>query len=97
DLLPDFFQFEAEVHEDLRGDSIVFPQKSKQKMFRAYVVVVEVPSFLDGILDDFLRSRRLRQLAHGDHVRAALDELFDLEANFAQIDVEVLQDVSADA
>ncbi len=75
----------------------MLPQQSKQKMFRAYVVVVEVPSFLNCVLDDFLRSRRLRQLAHGDHVRATLDKLFDFEANFAEVDVEVFEYVSADA
>ena len=45
----------------------------------------------------FLARGRLRQLAHGDHVGAALDELFDFEADLAQIDVEVLQHVGGDA
>jgi hypothetical protein len=39
----------------------------------------------------------LRQLAHGDHVGSALDELFDFQADFAQVDVQVLQDVGRDA
>jgi hypothetical protein len=81
----------------LRGHAIVLSQQSKQKMFRAYVVVIEVPSFLDRVFDHFLGPRGLRQLAHGDHVRAALDELFHFQANLAQVNVQVLQDVGADA
>ncbi len=37
------------------------------------------------------------QLAHGDHVGSALDELLDLEADLAQVDVEVLEHVGGDA
>ena len=45
----------------------------------------------------FLARGRLRQLAHRDHVGAALDELFDFQADLAQIDVEVLQHVGRHA
>ena len=45
----------------------------------------------------FLARGRLRQLAHGDHVGPALHELFDLQADLAQIDVEVLQHVGRHA
>ena len=45
----------------------------------------------------FLARGRLRQLAHRDHVGPALDELFDLEADLAQVDVQVLQDVGRHA
>ena len=45
----------------------------------------------------FLARGRLRQLAHRDHVGAALDELFDFEADLAEIDVEVLEHVGGDA
>ena len=66
-------------------------------MFRADVVVVEVAGLFDGVLDDFLGPRRLGQLAHRDHVRPGLDDLLDLQADLAQVDVEVLQDVGGDA
>ena len=66
-------------------------------MLGADVVVVEAAGLLDRVLDHLLGSRRLGQLAHGDHVRAALHELLDLEANLAQVDVQVLEDVGADA
>ena len=66
-------------------------------MLGADVVVVEVAGFFDRVLDDLLGPRRLRQLAHRDHVGPALDELLDLEADLAQVDVEVLQDVGGDA
>ena len=65
-------------------------------MLGAHVVVVQVPSLLHRVLDHLLRARRLRQLAHRDHVRAALDELLDLQADLAKIDVEVLQHVGRD-
>ena len=45
----------------------------------------------------FLARGRLRQLAHRDHVGPALDELFDLQADLAEIDVEVLQHVGRHA
>ena len=41
----------------------------------------------------FLGPGRLRQLAHRDHVGPALHELLHFEADFAEIDVEVLQHV----
>ncbi len=72
-------------------------QQAEQKVFRAYIIVIQVPGFLDGVFDDFLGPGGLGQLAHGDHVRAALDQFFDFQADLAQIHVEVLQHVGADA
>ena len=66
-------------------------------MFRTYVVVIEIASFFDCILDDFLGPRRLGQLAHGHHVGTALYELFNLEADLAQVHIQVLQYIRADA
>ncbi len=37
------------------------------------------------------------ELAHGDHIRAGLHELFDFESYASEIDFEVFKDVSADA
>ena len=71
--------------------------KPQQQMFRADIIVIEVPGLFDGVFNDFLGPGRLRQPAHGDHVRAALDELFDLEPNLAKIDVEILQYIGPDA
>jgi hypothetical protein len=62
----------------------------------ADVVVVEVARLLDGVLDHLLGARSLRELAHRDHLGAALDKLLDLEADLAEVDVEVLQHVRAD-
>ena len=62
-------------------------------MLGADVVVVEVAGLFHRVFDDFLGARRLRQLAHRDHVGPALDELLDFEADFAEVDVEILQDV----
>ena len=97
DFFADVFQLQAQVHEDLGRHAFLLAQQAEQQVLGADVVVVEVAGFLDGVLDDLLGPRRLRQLAHGDHVRAGLDDLLDLEADLAQVDVEVLQDVGGDA
>ena len=68
-------------------------------MFGTDVIVVEVPSLLDGVLDDLLGPRGVRQAAH-DHLLAAgavLDDLLDLQSNLAEVDVEVLEYVGGDA
>ena len=97
DFLAHVFQLEAEVHEDLGGHAFLLAQQAQQQVFGADVVVVEVACLLDGVLDDLLGPRRLGQLAHGDHVGPGLDDLLDLQADLAQVDVEVLQDVGGDA
>ena len=97
DLLAHVFQLQAEVHQHLGGHAFLLAQQAEQQVFGADVVVVEVAGLLDRVLDDLLGPRGLGQLAHRDHVRAALDELLDLEADLAQVDVEVLQDVGGDA
>jgi len=96
-LFPNFFEFQAEIHEHLSGDTVVLAQEPEQKVFRADVVMVEAARLFDGVLDDFFGARGLRELAHGDHVGAALDELFDFEADLAEVHVEVLENVGADA
>src|SRR5262249_37012191 len=90
-------QLEAEVHQDLRRHAFLFAQQAQQEVFGADVVVVEVASLLDGVLDDFLGARRLGQLAHRHHVRPGLDDLLDLEADLAEVDVQASQDVGGDA
>ena len=97
DLLAHLLELQAEVHEHLGGDAVVLAQQAEQQVLGADVVVVEVARFLDRVLDDLLRARGLRQLAHGHHLGAALDELLHLEAHLAQVDVQVLQHVRADA
>ena len=96
-LLPHFFQLQTQIHQHLGRYAVVLAKQAEQKMFRAYIIVIEVPRFLDGVFDDLLGPRGLGQLAHRDHVGAALDELFDFEPDLAQVDVEVFQDVGADA
>ena len=66
-------------------------------MFGADVVVVEIAGLLDGVFDDLFGPGRLGQLAHGHHVGPGLDDLLDLQANLAQVDVEVFQDIGGDA
>src|SRR5262249_42056263 len=97
DFLAHVFQLEAEVHEDLSGHAFLFAKKAEQEVFRSDVIVVEVAGLLDGILDHLLGPRGLGQLAHGDHVRAGLDDFFNLQPDFAQVDVEVLEDVGGHA
>ena len=97
DFLADFFELEAEVHQHLGGHAFLLAQQAEQDVLGADVVVVEVAGLFHRVLDDLLGPRRLRQLAHRDHVGPALDELLDLEADLAQIDVEVLEHVGGDA
>ena len=72
-------------------------KQAEQKMFRADVIVIEVPRFFDRVFDHLFRPRGLRQLAHGDHVGPALDEFFNFKANLAKVDVEILQNIRANA
>ncbi len=92
-----FFELQAEVHQHLGGDAFPFAQQAEQDVLGADVVVVEVAGLFHRVFDDLLGPRRLRQLAHRDHFGSALDELFDFEADLAQIDVEVLQHIGGDA
>ena len=96
-FLADFFELQAQVHQHLGGHAFLLAQQAEQDVLGADVVVVQIAGFFHRILDDLLGPRRLRQLAHGDHVGAALDELFDFEADLAQVDVEVLEHVGGDA
>jgi len=95
-LLANVLEFEAEVHQHLGRNTLLLPQQAEQNVFGADVVVVEVAGLLHRILDHFLGTRRLRELAHGDHVGAALHELLDLHADLPQVDVEVLQHIRRD-
>ena len=96
-FLADFFQLEAQVHQHLGGDAFLLAQQAEQDVLGADVVVVQVAGLFHRVFDDLLGPRRLRQLAHRDHVGPALDELLDLEADLAQIDVEVLEHVGGHA
>ena len=96
-LFADVFQLEAEVHEHLRGHPFLLAEQAEEDVLGADVIVVEVSSLLHRILDHLLGPGRLGELAHGDHVGAALDELLDLHADLSQIDVEVFEDVGGDA
>ncbi len=96
-FLADFLELEAEVHEHLGGNALLLAQQAEQDVLGADVVVVQVAGLFHRVFDDLLGARGLRQLAHRDHVGSALDELLDLEANLAKIDVEVLEHVGGDA
>ena len=96
-FLADFFQLQAEVHQHLRGDAFLLAEQAQQDVLGADVVVAQVTGLFHRVLDDLLGPRRLRQLAHRDHVRAALHQLFDLQADLAEIDLQVLQHVGGHA
>jgi hypothetical protein len=96
-LFADLFELEAEVHQHLGRHAVLLAEQAEQQVLGADVVVVEVAGLFDRVFDHLLGPRGLRQLAHGDHVGAALDELLDLQADLAQVDVEVLQHVGPDA
>ena len=96
-LFADVFELQPQVHQHLGGDSFLLAEQAQQQVLGADVVVVEVAGLLHRVFDDFLGPRRLRQFAHRDHVGPRLDNLFDLETDLAQIDVEVLQHVRRNA
>ena len=97
DFLTNLFKLETEIHEYLCSHAVVFTEKAEQKMLRADIVVIEIARFFDRVFDDFLRARRLRKLAHGHHLGTTLHKLLDFKANLAQINVEVLEHVGANA
>ncbi len=97
DFLAHVFQLEAQVHENLGRHAFLLAEQAEQQVFGADVVVIEVAGLFDGVFDDFLGPGRLGQLAHRHHVRAGLDDLLDLQADLAQVDVEVFEDVGGDA
>ena len=96
-FLAHFFELQAQVHQHLRGDAFLLAQQAQQDVLGADVVVVQVAGLFHRVLDDLLGPRRLRQLAHRDHLGAALHQLLDFQADLPQIDVEVLQHVGRDA
>ena len=66
-------------------------------MLCANVIVVEITSLLHGVLNDFFCSRRLRKLAHGYHVWTGLDNVFNFQADFTQINAQIFQNVGGDS
>ena len=72
------FEFQPEVHQDLRGHTFLLTDQPQEQVFGADVVVVEVPRLFHRVLDHLLGARRLWQLAHRDHVRSRLHDLLDL-------------------
>ncbi len=95
DFLADVFELHSQVHQHLGGDAFLFAEQAEQEMFGADVVVIEVAGLFHRVFDDFLGPRRLGQLAHRHHVGTRLDDLFDFQADLAQIDIEVLQHFAA--
>ena len=91
------FEFQPEVHQDLRGHTFLLTDQPQEQVFGADVVVVEVPRLFHRVLDHLLGARRLWQLAHRDHVRSRLNDLLNLKANLAEIDIKVLQHVGGNA
>ncbi len=59
--------------------------------------MVEVAGLFHRVFDDFFGSRCLGQLAHRHHVGTRLDDLFDFQTDFPQVDVEVLEHIRRDA
>src|SRR5205814_1244148 len=83
-FLADFLQLQAEVHQHLGGDAFLLAEQAEQNVLGADVVVIQIAGLFHRVLDHLLSPRRLRQLAHGDHLGSALDELLDFQANLAE-------------
>jgi hypothetical protein len=97
DFVANIFQLHAKIHQHLSSDAFLFTQQAQQQMLGADVVMVEVACLFHRVFDDLLRTRRLRQLAHRDHVWSRLDNLLHFEADLSQIDVQILQHVGSNA
>ena len=93
----DIFELEPEVHENLGGDAVVLAEEPEEDVLGADIVVIEVAGFFDRVLDDLFGAWSLRELAHGDHFWASADEFFDFESDLAEVNIEVFEDIGADA
>ena len=93
----DIFQFQSQVHQHLSGDAFLLAKQAEQNVLGPHVAVIQIPSLFHRVLDDLLRSGRLRQLAHGHHFWTALHQLLDLQANLAKVDFQVLEHVGGHA
>ena len=96
-FLANLIQLESQVHQHLGSHAVLLAQQTQQQVLRTDIVVIQISGLFDRVLDDFLGPRRLRKLAHGDHLGAALDQLLDFQAHLPQINVQVLEHVGADA
>src|SRR5271154_997176 len=66
----------------LSCQTIPFPQKSQKDMLYAHIVVAKPARFFDGVLENFLSPRRLRQLlAVSNWLPRLFGEFGDLCAN----------------
>ena len=92
-LLADILELQSQVHQHLSRHTLLLAQQPQQQMLGANVVVVQILGLFQSVLDDLLGPRRLRQLAHRDHVRPRLHDLLDLQTNLPQIRIQILQDV----
>jgi len=97
DFFSNVLKSESEVHEDLGGNALLLAEQPQQQVLGADIVVIEVARLLDRVLDHLLGARRLGQLAGGADLGAGLDKFLDFEADLAEIDVEILEDIGGDA
>ena len=93
----DVFQLQPEIHQNLCGDTFLFPDQTEQQVFGTDVVMVEVTGLFHRVLDHLLGARSLRKLAHRDHIGPRLDDLFDFQTDLAQVNLKVLQHIGGNA
>ena len=96
-LLAHFFQLEVQVHQHLSRDTLLLTQQAEQEVFGSHVIVIQVASFLDGILNHLFRSRSLGQFPHRDHFRAGLNDLLNLVTDLTQVDIQIPEDIRGNA
>ena len=66
-------------------------------MFGPKEVVFEIPLFFKRYFHDLFGSGSHRQLAHRDHIGAALEQLFRLQPDLPQLLTKVFDDIATDA
>ena len=85
----DLFEFQSQVHQNLRRYPFLFSQQTQQDVFRSNKIMVQVPRFFHRIFDYFFSSRGLRKLSHGDHFGTTLNEFFNFQTDLSQVYIEV--------
>jgi hypothetical protein len=96
DLLAHARQVSAELHEHLRGDAFALADEAEEDVLGADVVVTELQRLTQRQLEDFLRTRRERDVTRR-RLAALADDLFDLAADCFERDAERLERLRGDS
>jgi hypothetical protein len=92
-LLAENLQPNAEIHKDLSGNRIFFPQKARQQVHRADRPLAKTPRLVDAVVDCPPRARCHSQWIVANGVTARLDDSGEFALDCRRIGSEIPQDV----